>query len=79
MKPERELLVSLEPQGGCQPRGRGSAEDLVCAAPLHLSLQASFARSRESKSAFSCTPLSLLEIENRELENESPIAQINTS
>lgn len=43
-----------------------------------LSLQTSLPRIRGSKSAFSCSTFSI-EIENSELENESPTAQINRS
>lgn len=46
--------------------------------PCHLSLQTSLARSQGDQSQLFPAP-HFLEIENSELENESPIAQINTS
>ena len=47
--------------------------------PCHLSLQTSLARSWGIKVSFFLHPTFSLEIENCELENESPIAQINIS
>lgn len=51
----------------------------MCSTPCRLSLQTSLPRSRGIKVSFFLHSTFSIEIENSELENESPTAQINRS